>query len=186
MKGKIEVICGPMFSGKTEELIRRIKRAQIAKLEVASFKPKIDDRYSHDCIASHDGSKQKSILIDNSSDIRDKALSDIDYDVVAIEEVQFLDSGVVDVIKELVYENNKIVIVAGLDMDYTGKPFDITSQLLALAEKILKLPAVCSVCGKKATKTFKRESENKNVIEVGGIDKYEPRCSFHWMNNGNL
>lgn len=181
MKGKIEVICGPMFSGKTEELLRRIRRAQIARLDVASFKPRIDNRYSENCIASHDGNTQNSILIDNSEDVRVETLIRRYYDVVAIEEVQFLDDGIIDVIKELVYENNKTVIVAGLDMDYTGRPFPITSQLLGLAEKILKLPAVCSTCGKKATKTFKKESDNKDIIEVGGIDKYEPRCSQHWL-----
>lgn len=186
MKGRIEVICGPMFSGKTEELLRRIRRAEIGHQKVISFKPAIDDRYSAECIASHSGQQRESIVVKDVEEIM-RFLDDKKKKphVVAIEEVQFFDPKIVDIIKKLVYKRDIRVVVAGLDMDYTGQPFSIMSDLLARAEKIDKLYAVCTVCGGKATKTAKLDT-NKDIVDVGGIEKYEPRCSFHWMMNDNI
>ena len=187
MKGRIEVICGPMFSGKTEELLRRIKRAEIAEQNVISFKPSIDNRYSEDCIASHSGQQKQSIVVEGEADILSFLIKkNRKPHVVAIEEVQFFDPSIIDVINTLVYKRDIRVIVAGLDMDYTGKPFPIMSELLSRAEKIYKLHAVCTICGGKATKTTKLSLANSDIVDVGGIEKYEPRCSFHWMMNGNI
>ncbi len=169
-----------MFSGKTEELLRRIRRAEIAKQKTIGFKPRIDNRYSEGCIASHAGNTYASHLVDSSFDIR-KECSKNKYDVIVIEEVQFLDEDIVSVIWDLVYLEDTRVLVAGLDMDFKGKPFSITSQLMGMAEKALKLTAICTVCGAKATKTHKRKSSNTERIEVGDIDKYEPMCSEHWL-----
>lgn len=189
MKGRIEVICGPMFSGKTSELLRRIKRYEIAKQKVVSFKPSVDDRYSEDCIASHSGQQQPSIVLDNTAGLIEfLELKKERPHVVAIEEVQFFDKEIISVIKHMVYNMDIRVVVAGLDMDYKGKPFPVMAELLSRAEKICKLHAVCTICGGKATKTAKLGPpiDNSAIVDVGGIEKYEPRCSFHWMMNGNL
>lgn len=186
MKGRIEVICGPMFSGKTEELLRRIVRAEIAKQKVISFKPAIDNRYSENCIQSHSGLQRESVVVDGEASIVDYLSKKSDkVQVVAIEEIQFFDLSIIDEIKTLVYHKDIRVIVAGLDLDYKGNPFPITADLLSRAEKIDKLHAVCTICGGKATKTAKI-CMNKNLVDVGSLDKYEARCSFHWMMNGNF
>lgn len=169
--GWIEVIAGCMFSGKTEELIRRIRRAQIAKLNVAIFKPKIDNRYSSDHIVSHSDSKLLSTVVETSADILRLAG---DAQVVGIDEGQFFDMGIVDVAEKLA-DQGKRVVIAGLDQDYRGKPFEPMPQLLAVAEYITKTLAICVVCGNPADRTQRTTDANERVL-VGAKDSYEARC----------
>src|SRR5438132_9265228 len=142
--GTIEVICGPMFSGKTEELIRRLKRAVIAKRKVQVFKPRIDTRYDPDAVVSHSQQKMISTVIDRPRDVIDKLVQDVE--VVGIDEVHFFDSEIVAVVKQLA-ERGLRVIVAGCDLDYRAVPFEQVARLLAEAEYITKELAICVVCG---------------------------------------
>jgi thymidine kinase len=169
--GWIEVIAGSMFSGKTEELIRRIRRAQIAKLKVAVFKPRIDTRYSVDRIVSHSDISIPSIVVDNAKQILELAK---DAQVVGIDEAQFFDMDLVDVCEQLANEGKR-VIVAGLDQDYRGKPFEPMPQLLAIAEYITKTHAICVVCGNPASKTQRKIKTGERIV-VGASDIYEARC----------
>lgn len=169
--GWIEVIAGSMFSGKTEELIRRIRRAQIAKLKVAVFKPRIDTRYSTDRIVSHSDISIPSIVVDNAQQILELAK---DAQVVGIDEAQFFDMDLVDVCEKLA-NDGKRVIVAGLDQDYRGKPFEPMPQLLAIAEYITKTHAICVVCGNPASKTQRKIKAGERIV-VGASDIYEARC----------
>ncbi len=169
--GWIEVIAGSMFSGKTEELIRRIRRAQIAKLKVAVFKPRIDTRYSVDKIVSHSDMSIPSIVVDNAKQILELAR---DAQVVGIDEAQFFDMDLVDVCEQLANEGKR-VIVAGLDQDYRGKPFEPMPQLLAIAEYITKTHAICVVCGNPANKTQRKIKAGERIV-VGASDIYEARC----------
>lgn len=169
--GWIEVICGSMFSGKTEELIRRLRRAMIARQKVAIFKPKIDTRYSTTEIVSHDKQKIKSIVVEKPREILEKAL---EAQVVGIDEAQFFDESLVDICQKLA-NMGKRVIVAGLDQDYRGKPFEPIPQLLAVAEYITKTHAICVVCGNPANHTF-RKTKQKDKVVVGASDIYEARC----------
>jgi thymidine kinase len=169
--GWIEVIVGCMFSGKTEELIRRIRRAQIARQEVAIFKPKIDTRYSTDHIVSHSDAKLLSSVVESSAEILQLAK---DAQVVGIDEGQFFDPGIVDVAEELANQGKRVVI-AGLDQDYRGKPFEPMPQLLAVAEYITKTLAICVVCGNPADRTQRTTSASERVL-VGAKDAYEARC----------
>jgi thymidine kinase len=169
--GWIEVITGCMFSGKTEELIRRLRRAQIAKQKVKIFKPRIDARYSENSIVSHNEQSLPSILID---DIIEVLAHSEDAQVIGIDEAQFFNEGIVHICN-LLASNGKRIIVAGLDQDYTGKPFDPIPQLLAVAEYITKQHAICVVCGNPADKTQRKISESERVI-VGAADIYEARC----------
>lgn len=170
--GWIEVICGSMFSGKSEELIRRLRRAIIAKQKVQAFKPVIDDRYSPDDIVSHDERRIECQKIKRAADISN--LVDEDTKVVGIDEAQFFGEDLVDICESLAQEGKR-VIVAGLDQDYRGKPFEPIPQLLALAESITKTMAVCMVCGAPANKT-QRLIESDERIVVGAGEAYEPRC----------
>jgi len=169
--GWIEVICGPMFSGKTEELIRRIRRAQIARQRVAIVKPSTDDRYGADHIVSHNQQKIPSRLVRNSGEVLAVAA---EADVIGIDEVQFLDAGIVEVCEELA-NRGKRVIVAGLDQDYTAQPFEPVPQLLAMAEYITKTLAICVRCGNPANRT-QRVGRATGRIAVGSGDLYEARC----------
>ncbi|MFN3134944.1 MAG: thymidine kinase [Candidatus Kryptonium sp.] len=169
--GWIEVIAGSMFSGKTEELIRRIRRAQIAKLKVAVFKPRIDTRYSTDRIVSHSDISIPSMVVDNAKQILELAK---DAQVVGIDEAQFFDMDLVDVCEQLANEGKR-VIVAGLDQDYRGKPFEPMPQLLAIAEYITKTHAICVVCGNPASKTQRKIKAGERIV-VGASDIYEARC----------
>jgi thymidine kinase len=169
--GWIEVIAGCMFSGKTEELIRRIRRAQIARQKVAIFKPKIDTRYSSEHIVSHSEARLLSTSVQSSSEILELAK---DAQVVGIDEGQFFDSGIVDVAEELANQGKR-VIIAGLDQDYRGKPFEPMPQLLAVAEYITKTLAICVVCGNPADRTQRTTASNERVL-VGAKDSYEARC----------
>ncbi len=169
--GWIEVICGSMFSGKTEELIRRLRRAIIARQKVAIFKPKIDNRYSENHIVSHSELKIPSMVVENAWEILENSL---EAQVVGIDEAQFFDNDLVDVCQKLA-NMGKRVIVAGLDMDYRGKPFDPIPQLLAIAEYITKTHAICVVCGNPANFT-QRKIQSKEQVVVGAADIYEARC----------
>ncbi|MGB5286903.1 MAG: thymidine kinase [Ignavibacteriaceae bacterium] len=169
--GWIEVITGCMFSGKTEELIRRLRRAQIAKQKVKIFKPRIDARYSDNSIVSHNEQSLPSILIENINEVIE--YSD-DAQVIGIDEAQFFTEEIVHICN-LLASQGKRVIVSGLDQDYTGKPFEPVPQLLAIAEYITKQHAICVVCGNPADKTQRKTTESERVI-VGAADIYEARC----------
>ncbi len=166
--GWIEVICGSMFSGKTEELIRRIKRAKIANQKFKVFKPTLDSR-SKNYIESHDESKLKSTEVKHSSDILDNIR---DCDVVAIDEAQFFDKEIVGVCNELANKGIR-VIVAGLDMDYLGNPFGPIPNLMAIAEYVTKVHAVCKKSGNIANYSF-RKNKKTDIVVIGEKDKYEP------------
>ncbi len=176
--GYIEVICGPMFAGKTEELIRRITRMEYAKRKYIVFKPRIDNRYSETEISSHNLRKIKAINIDNALDIY-KYLDD-SYQSVVIDEVQFFDEKMVEVVEDLASRGLR-VICAGLDMDFKGKPFGIMPTLLAIAEKVTKLTAICVCCGEDATRTQrlidgKEAYDDSPIVLVGAKESYEARC----------
>lgn len=170
-KGWIEVICGSMFSGKTEELIRRLKRAQIANQTVEIFKPAIDTRYDEFDIVSHDASRIRSTPVDNVYNI---LLLSSGVDVVGIDEAQFFGSELGEVAEQLAGRGVR-VIVAGLDMDFTGKPFGSIPVLLAKSEYITKLHAICVKCGDIANFSFRRTKIDDQIL-LGEKDVYEPRC----------
>ena len=169
--GWIEVIAGCMFSGKTEELIRRLRRAQIAKQNVKIFKPLIDTRYSSTSIVSHNEQSLPSVLI---SDIKEIPKLAEDAQVIGIDEAQFFSSDIIDVCNQLA-DSGKRVIIAGLDMDYRGIPFEPMPQLLAIAEYITKTLAICMECGNPADKTQRKTASSERVV-VGASDIYEARC----------
>lgn len=169
--GWIEVIVGCMFSGKTEELIRRLRRAEIARQKVVVFKPMIDNRYSSDHIVSHSEAKLKSTVVNSSAEIVQLAA---DAQVVGIDEGQFFDSEIVDVVEQLANQGKRVVI-AGLDQDYRGKPFEPMPQLLSIAEYITKTLAICVVCGNPADRTQRTTPSTERVL-VGAKDSYEARC----------
>ena len=177
-EGWIEVICGCMFAGKTEELIRRINVLSYARKNILVFKPKIDDRYSTTEIASHAGSKVPCIVISEAKEILNHV--NYDTDVVAIDEVQFFDEDVVDICEYLA-DSGLRVMVAGLDKDFRGEPFGVLPDLLTRAEFVAKLTAVCAKCGAPATRTQriingKPASFNDPIVLVGAKEAYEPRC----------
>jgi thymidine kinase len=170
--GSIEVICGSMFSGKTEELIRRLRRAEIARQRIQVFKPTIDERYSEEQLVSHSDMRLSSQVVERAKDILKKLRPATE--VIGIDEGQFFDRGLVDVCNSLA-NRGKRVIVAGLDKDYLGKPFEPMPQLMAIAEYIEKTLAVCMRCGKPANCT-QRIVENAHRVLVGSTGKYEARC----------
>ena len=170
-RGSVEVITGSMFSGKTEELIRRLRRARIAGLRVEIFKPAIDKRYSDSRIVSHDDNAINSTPVDSPSAI---LLMAGDVDVVGIDEAQFFDNSIVEVCNSLA-DNGVRVVVAGLDMDFRGTPFGPMPALTATAEFVTKVHAICSRCGNLAYVSF-RKSEEPQVVLLGEKDKYEPLC----------
>jgi thymidine kinase len=170
--GSLEVICGPMFSGKTEELIRRIKRAVIAKRRVQLFKPRLDARYDAGSVVSHSAQKLRSTVIDRAEQLRERLLPETQ--VVGIDEVQFLGPAVVSVCQELA-DAGRRVIVAGLDLDYRGDPFEPVPTLLALADLITKEAAICVVCGEAATRSQRTIAADDRLL-VGARGAYEPRC----------
>ena len=170
-RGRIEVICGSMFSGKTEELIRRLKRAKFAKQRVEIFKPAIDTRYSEADVVSHDSHSIASTPIDSSASI---LLFTSEIDVVGIDEAQFFDSGLIDVCNQLA--NNGIrVIVAGLDMDFRGIPFGPMPGLCAIADEVSKVHAICVKCGQLASFSHRTVKNDKQVL-LGETEEYEPLC----------
>lgn len=169
--GWIEVIAGSMFSGKTEELIRRLRRAEFAKQKVEIFKPSVDVRYSEEDVVSHNSTTIRSTPVSSSTNI---LLLASDVDVVGIDEAQFFDNGIVDVCKQLA-DRGVRVIVAGLDMDFLGQPFGPMPALFAIAEDITKVHAICVHCGELAQFSH-RKSQNKDVVLLGEKDVYEPLC----------
>jgi thymidine kinase len=169
--GWIEVIVGSMYSGKTEELIRRLRRAQIARQRVEIFKPGIDDRYAADAIVSHSELRIPSRAVKTAKDVLKHAH---EAQVIGIDEGQFLGPGLVEVCQELA-RRGKRVIVAGLDQDYLGQPFEPMPQLLAVAEYITKTLAICVVCGEPANRTYRKVQKGGRVV-VGGTELYEARC----------
>ena len=176
--GYIEAVIGPMYSGKSEELIRRLKRAKIAKQNVVVFKPQIDDRYSKEDVVSHSGDAINAIPISKPSQIYDYI--DNTTQVVGIDEVQFFDIDIVDVAVDLADKGIR-VIAAGLDMDFKGEPFGPTPRLLAMAEFVDKIQAICSVCGQPATRSQrlingKPARYSDPIIQVGAVESYEARC----------
>ncbi|GAB6086209.1 thymidine kinase [Alkaliphilus crotonatoxidans] len=177
--GSIEIIVGPMYAGKSEELIRRINRAKIADLKVLAFKPKIDKRYSDNNITSHNGKQTPSIPVDNALEI-EKIIEQQDFDVLAIDEIQFFDEAILTLCQR-VANAGKRVICSGLDMDFRGEPFQVVPQMMAIAEYVTKLTAVCMVCKSPATRTQrlvngKPAKYSDPIIMVGAKDSYEARC----------
>ncbi len=170
-KGSLEVICGPMFSGKTEELIRRLRRAQIARQRVVILKPGIDDRYDADHLVSHNLVKIPSVQVRTSQEVLEFGR---EAEVVGIDEVQFLDDGIADVCERLANEGRR-VIVAGLDQDYRARPFEPIPSLLARAEYITKTLAICVSCGAPAGRTQRVAALGGRIL-VGSSDVYEARC----------
>ena len=178
--GSIEVICGSMFSGKTEELIRRLRRAQIARLNVEIFKPKTDNRYDALAIVSHDQNSIHSTPVENSASI---LLLGTNTQVVGIDEAQFFDDELPNVCISLANKGVR-VIVAGLDMDYQGKPFGPIPALMAVAEEVIKVHAVCVICGGPANFSY-RTIENNSKILLGEKESYEPRCRYCYNKANN-
>ena len=170
-RGRIEVICGSMFSGKTEELIRRMKRAEFARQRVEIYKPLVDTRYSKEDVVSHDHNVIPSTPVDSSAEI---LLLSGDIDVVGIDEAQFFDNGLADVCNELANRGVR-VIVAGLDMDYLGKPFGPIPYLLAIADEVTKVHAICVRCGSLAYISHRLVHNDKRVL-LGEKQEYEPLC----------
>lgn len=179
--GWIEVVCGSMFSGKSEELIRRVRRAQYAKQRIVVFKPEIDDRYSEEAVVSHNGTTVIAYPVANSSHI-EKFITGA-YDVIAIDEAQFFDDGIVKVAMGLADRGFR-VIIAGLDQDFRGEPFGPMPHLMAVADFVTKLHAVCTVCGSSASRTQRLingtpAGYDDPVILVGAAEAYEARCRRH-------
>lgn len=180
--GKLEVICGSMFSGKTEELILRLRRAEYARKKVVTIKHQSDNRKSYSCIVSHDGDKREAYPLGNCEDsLRTlEKIVDGSVNVVGVDEIQFFPQGAIPVIQKMV-DNGKRVIVAGLDMDFRGEPFGIVPSLMAIADTVVKLRAICMVCGEEANFSQRlidgRPARYDDpTILVGGEECYEPRC----------
>ena len=169
--GRVEVVCGSMFSGKTEELIRRMKRAMFARQKVEIFKPALDTRYSDEDVVSHDHNSIVSTPVDSSTAI---LLLSSDIDVVGIDEAQFFDDGIVDVCNEMANRGIR-VIVAGLDMDFRGKPFGPMPALCAIADDVTKVHAICVKCGAQAYVSHRLVKNDRRVL-LGEQEEYEPLC----------
>lgn len=179
--GWIECITGSMFSGKSEELIRRLKRGMYAKQKVVVFKPAIDNRYHKEKVVSHNGNAIEAITIKAAEEIFEQDLTGVD--VIGIDEVQFFEHSVVDIAQELAEQGHR-VIVAGLDMNFRGEPFEPMPQLMAVSELVTKLQAVCAVCGAPASRTQRLingrpAKADDPIIMVGADESYEPRCRAH-------
>lgn len=179
--GWIEVVCGSMFSGKTEELIRRLKRAKIANLKVEIFKPQIDTRYHETEVVSHDSNSITSTPVSSSQNI---LLLSNDVEVVGIDEAQFFDDGLPDVCEQLANRGIR-VIIAGLDMDFLGRPFGPLPALLAKAEYITKVHAICVRCGALANHSYRLVESDTKVL-LGEKESYEPRCRDCFNKGANL
>ncbi len=177
-QGSLEIITGSMFSGKTEELIRRLKRAKIAKQNVKIFKPDFDNRYSSNKVISHDSNKIKSISVKNSEEILQHLEK---VEVVGIDEAQFFDENLYNICNELANKGLR-VIVTGLDMDYEGKPFGVVPMLMASAEYVTKVHAICMECGNLAQYSY-RKNQNKDLLLLGEKDSYEPLCRKCFQKN---
>ncbi len=177
--GWIECICGSMFSGKSEELLRRIKRGVIAKQKVLLFKPSIDNRYDENRVSTHNGNSYDSISIEKSSDILN-FVKDTEYDIIGIDEIQFFDNDIVKIINKLADDGIR-VIVAGLDMDFKAEPFHPMPEIMAISEMVTKLHAVCNKCGKEASRSQrlingKPAKYDDPIVVIGASESYEARC----------
>lgn len=178
LTGCIEVVCGPMFSGKTEELIRRVRRAQIARQKVQIFKPAIDDRYHETKVVSHSSQSIEATPVSGSIEILKRLLDSTR--IVAIDEVQFFDENIIQVVRKLARRGVR-VICAGLDQDYKGQPFGPIPHLLAIADDVRKITAICTICGHPASKTFRKVEVNSDEqVLVGETESYEARCRTHY------
>jgi len=175
--GRIEVVCGPMFSGKSEELLRRLKRARIAKKKYQLFKPEIDNRYSETEVVSHSGERMECYVLKNSFNVMNFLEEDVE--IIAFDEAQFFDVTLHQTVTSLA-NMGKRVIIAGLDMDSSGNPFGPMPAMMAISEEVLKLTAVCEVCGDQATHTYRKTGENRGQVLVGAEDHYQARCRDHW------
>jgi thymidine kinase len=178
-RGWIEVVCGSMFSGKTEELIRRLKRARIARQKVEIFKPALDNRFAERAIVSHDENAIPSIVVDTADQI---LLLAGDARVIGVDEGQFFGNELLHVCQNLARQGRR-VIIAGLDQDYRGEPFEPIPQLMAVAEFVTKLHAICVVCGGPANHS-QRVTEQEDRVLVGAKESYEPRCRLHFTPPG--
>lgn len=176
-QGWIEVICGSMFSGKTEELIRRLKRAAFAKQTILLFKPRIDDRYATEAVVSHQGQTWQAVQVDSATQVLENWRNE---QIVAIDEVQFFDEAIVAVCNELANKGVR-VIVAGLDMDFKGLPFGPMPQMMAIAEYVSKVHAICVSCGKLAQFSHRTVAQTEQVL-VGAVEKYKPLCRTCYLN----
>lgn len=179
--GWIEVICGSMFSGKSEELIRRVRRAQFAKQKIAVFKPQIDNRYSEEAVVSHNGTTVIAHPIEKAEEMW--SYIDDEYDVIAIDEAQFFGQDIIEAVQKLA-DHGYRVILAGLDQDFKGVPFGPMPYLMAISEQVTKLQAVCSECGSPASRTQRLINgepvkADDPIILVGASEAYEPRCRHH-------
>ena len=177
--GWIECICGSMFSGKSEELLRRIKRGVIAKQKVLLFKPSIDNRYDENRVSTHNGNSYDSISIEKSSDILN-FVKDTNYDIIGIDEIQFFDNDIVKIINKLADDGIR-VIVAGLDMDFKAEPFHPMPEIMAISEMVTKLHAVGNKCGKEASRSQrlingKPAKYDDPIVVIGASESYEARC----------
>ena len=177
--GWIECICGSMFSGKSEELLRRIKRGVIEKQKVLLFKPSIDNRYDENRVSTHNGNSYDSISIEKSSDILN-FVKDTNYDIIGIDEIQFFDNDIVKIINKLADDGIR-VIVAGLDMDFKAEPFHPMPEIMAISEMVTKLHAVCNKCGKEASRSQrlingKPAKYDDPIVVIGASESYEARC----------
>jgi thymidine kinase len=180
-RGRVEVICGSMFSGKTEELLRRLRRATIARFRVGLYKPLLDTRFDTEQVVSHNAMTASAIPIRNASELLDLAQR---VEVVGIDEAQFLDNGLTEVCKQLA-NHGKRVIVAGLDMDYLGNPFGVMPLLMAIAEEVTKVQAVCMQCGMPALFSYRLTNQSAQVMLGSGGD-YEPRCRVCYLKGAEL
>ena len=177
--GSIEVIVGPMYAGKSEEVIRRINRAKIAGLKVLAFKPQIDDRYSKDNITSHNGKKAECYAVRDTDEIR-RCIENEEFDILAIDEVQFLGEDIIHICRD-VADRGKRVICSGLDTDFRGEPFNVVPTLMAISEQVTKLTAICMKCKRPGTKTQRLVNGqpakySDPIILVGAKESYEARC----------
>lgn len=175
------VVVGPMFAGKTTELIRLVERQIIAGRSAVIFKPALDSRYDASSVVSHNGLKLKALVVPNDEDgVRTIAREGAKHDVVAVDEIQFFPQSLAEVLDELAYE--KLVIAAGLNLDYRGEPFETTMRVMAYADKVISLTAVCKICGRPATRTQRlidgRPADGPRIL-VGGAEAYEARCRRH-------
>lgn len=184
--GKIEVICGPMFSGKTSELLRRLERFEVANKKYILIKPKIDNRFSDDEVVARGKKGKKSYVVENAEQILSIVKENVDARIVAIDEAQFFDrkekKNLVDVCKKLKKENYQ-VIINGLDMDHDGNTFGLMPELMCISNNVQKLAAVCKYagCGQDAEMSYKFSKKKGETIDPGDSDKYEARCYLHWL-----
>lgn len=188
--GRIEVICGPMFSGKTEELIRRLKRLKYSRTEFLLFKPKVDTRYDEYNIVTHDNQSLISMPVQDAAEILEIWNANKDIRVIAIDEAQFFlikeaegKPNLVRVVQEMKKHGCRLIL-NGLDMDFLGNPFGLMPELMAISDNITKLTSVCVICGKEAHMTYKMKP-SLDQVELGSTDKYQSRCFEHWLAGAN-